>query len=53
MGGKIIPRIILTSAKVMVEVEAELGNTFHLNKVWDWLRSVREGFSTIYQHFEC
>ena len=26
MGGKIIPRIKLTSAKVLVEVEAELGN---------------------------
>ena len=26
MGGKIIPRIRLTSAKVVVEVEAELGN---------------------------
>ena len=26
-GGKIIPRIRLTSAKVVVEVEAELGNT--------------------------
>ena len=25
MGGKIIPRIRLTSAKVVVEVEAELG----------------------------
>ena len=27
MGGKIIPRIRLTSAKDLVEVEAELGNT--------------------------
>ena len=26
MGGKIIPRIRLTSAKDLVEVEAELGN---------------------------
>ena len=26
MGGKIIPRIRLSSAKVLVEVEAELGN---------------------------
>ena len=26
VGGKIIPRIKLTSAKVLVEVEAELGN---------------------------
>ena len=26
MGGKIIPRIRLTSANVLVEVEAELGN---------------------------
>ena len=26
VGGKIIPRIILTSAKDLVEVEAELGN---------------------------
>ena len=26
MGGKIIPRIRLTLAKVLVEVEAELGN---------------------------
>ena len=26
MGGKNIPRIRLTSAKVLVEVEAELGN---------------------------
>ena len=26
MGGKIIPRIRLTSAKFLVEVEAELGN---------------------------
>ena len=26
VGGKIIPRIRLTSAKVLVEVEAELGN---------------------------
>ena len=26
MGGKIIPRIRLTSAKALVEVEAELGN---------------------------
>ena len=26
MGGKIIPRIKLTSVKVVVEVEAELGN---------------------------
>ena len=26
MGGKIIPRIRLTSAKVLIEVEAELGN---------------------------
>ena len=26
MGGKIIQRIRLTSAKVLVEVEAELGN---------------------------
>ena len=28
MGGKIIPRIRLTSAKVSDEVEAELGNMF-------------------------
>ena len=27
VGGKIIPRIRLTSAKDLVEVEAELGNT--------------------------
>ena len=27
MGGKIIPRIRLTSAKVLVGVDAELGNT--------------------------
>ena len=27
MGGKIIPRIRLTSAKVLIEVEAELGKT--------------------------
>ena len=26
VGGKIIPRIRLTSAKVLLEVEAELGN---------------------------
>ena len=26
MGGKIIPRIRLTSAKYLVEAEAELGN---------------------------
>ena len=26
MGGKIIPRIRLTAAKVLVEVKAELGN---------------------------
>ena len=26
VGGKIIPRIRLSSAKVLVEVEAELGN---------------------------
>ena len=32
MGGKIIPRIRLTSAKDLVEVEAELGNMlrFHV-----------------------
>ena len=29
MGGKIIPRIRLTSTRVLVEVEAELGN-FHI-----------------------
>ena len=28
VGGKIIPRIRLTSAKDLVEVEAELGNSF-------------------------
>ena len=27
MGGKILPRIRLTSAKVLVEVEAEVGNS--------------------------
>ena len=33
MGGKIIPRIRLTSAKDFVEVEAELGNfNFKLEK---------------------
>ena len=33
MGGKIIPRIRLTSAKVIVEVEDELGNygDFHVS----------------------
>ena len=31
MGGKMISRIRLTSAKVEVEVEAELGNTW-----WIW-----------------
>ena len=30
MGGKIIPRIRLTSAKDLVEVEAELGNIVEL-----------------------
>ena len=33
MGGKIIPRIRLTSAKDLVEVEAELGNLSNL-VVW-------------------
>ena len=28
MGGKIIPRIRLTSAKDLVEVEAELGKSY-------------------------
>ena len=32
MGGKIIPRIRLTSAKDLVEVEAELGNN-HCAKI--------------------
>ena len=32
MGGKIIPRIRLTSAKDLVEVEAELGNRETLNE---------------------
>ena len=32
MGGKIIPRIRLTSAKDLVEVEAELGNINYYNK---------------------
>ena len=30
MGGKIIPRIRLTSAKDSVEVEAELGNIYKI-----------------------
>ena len=35
MGGKIIPRIRLTSAKDLAKVEAELGNIFinHLQLV--------------------
>ena len=36
MGGKIIPRIRLTSAKDIVEVEAELGNRIMLGKVVNW-----------------
>ena len=32
VGGKIIPRIRLTSAKDLVEVEAELGNTTRFPK---------------------
>ena len=35
MGGKIIPRIRLTSAKDLVEVEAELGNDYLLNQMSD------------------
>ena len=31
MGGKISPRIRLTSAKVVVEVEAELGNVTNIS----------------------
>ena len=31
MGGKIIPRIRITSPKVLAEVEAELGNTISLS----------------------
>ena len=34
VGGKIIPRIRLTSAKVLVEVEAELGNRSEDNLKW-------------------
>ena len=34
VGGKIIPRIRLTSAKVLVDVEAELGNMkTHITKL--------------------
>ena len=33
MGGKIIPRIRLTSAKDLVEVEAELGNSINKIKI--------------------
>ena len=33
MGGKIIPRIRLTSAKVLVGVDAELGNTIVVAKL--------------------
>ena len=32
MGEKIIPRIRLTSAKVLVEVEAELANSIFVEK---------------------
>ena len=33
VGGKIIPRIRLTSAKVLGEVEAELGNIFKVEAI--------------------
>ena len=35
MGGKIIPRIRLASAKVVVEVETELGNFLWTNNFLD------------------
>ena len=41
VGGKIIPRIRLTSAKDLVEVEAELGN-FNFNNLTENLNNLTE-----------
>ena len=44
MGGKIIPRIRLTLAKDLVEVEAELGKNFFAHFRWQSAREGSENF---------